>query len=244
MQSAVTLAFLVSLVALLATGGRMLWTWRRTRQLPELAIGLTMLLGATGGVVEITSIRMIEAGADPHTAFLVQAASRLCYMLGSASLFVGLWRIFRPSTRWARALAVGGGLGSFIICGVWMAGGQHTSVSGPDGPGLAFHLGRMSAYVWGAWESFTYYGRMKRRIKLGLADPLIAHQFWLWGVASVFTVVLVAAIIFWFHGLGITPLDTTAGTLTLMSCSLVIGATIYSAFFPPAFYRKWVASRV
>ena len=156
MQAAVGIAFLISLVALVATGGRMVWTWRRTRQTPELAIGLTLLLGAIGGVVETTSFRLIEAGGDPQTAYWVQAASRVCYALGLTCLYVGLWRIFHPEAGWARALAVAGSLGSLIICGVWMVGGQHTSVSGPDGPGLAFHLGRMSAYVWGAWESFRY----------------------------------------------------------------------------------------
>jgi hypothetical protein len=39
-------------------------------------------------------------------------------------------------------------------------------------------------YAWAIFESFHYYVMLKRRLVLGLADPLIVDRFFYWGVST------------------------------------------------------------
>lgn len=239
----VNIAFAGMLAGLLATGIRLLLAARRTRGLPELTIGVGTLTGAVGGICETASIRMLEAGGDAHTAFLIQAGARMLYMIGSAFLLVAFWRIYHATRAWARALALAGSAALLAIGVAWALGGVHGKVSGPDLRGFVLHSGRGAVYVWGVASGFWYWLQLRRRLRLGLADPVITQQVLLWAIASGSAVGISATILVYQHGLGISPLDTMAGTAWLAAFGLATGVTLYLAFFPPGFYRRWVSAR-
>ena len=39
-------------------------------------------------------------------------------------------------------------------------------------------------YVWTAFEGFRYYGMMKKRMALGLADAVVTNRFLLWALCG------------------------------------------------------------
>ncbi len=239
----VNLAFLGMLVALVATGIRLVLAARRTRGLPEFTIGVGTLTGAVGGILETGSIRMLEAGGDPHTAFLIQAVARVIYTIGSGFLLIAFWRMFHAPRAWARALALGGSVVLVLVGAGWSLGGVHSVVSGPDLRGLVFQSVRGAVYVWGAASAIWYWRQLRRRLRLGLADPVITQQVLLWGIASGTAVGIVGTIMVYQFGMGITPLDTPVGMAWLAVFGLVTGVTLYLAFFPPTFYRHWITAR-
>jgi hypothetical protein len=243
MSLLVNLAFATMLVALTATGVRLLLAARRTRGVPEFTIGVGTLGGAVGGAVETASIRFLEAGGDPQTAFLVQAAARLIYMASATFLLVAFWKIYHPSRPWARALALGGSLALLASAGLWIQGGVHSMVSGLDARGLLFQLARAAVYLWGVASGLWYWGRLRRQLRLGLGDPVITTQFLLWSVASAAAIGIIATILAYQIVWEMTPLDSRAGMAWLALFGFAAGATLYVAFFPPAPYRRWVGAR-
>jgi hypothetical protein len=103
-------------------------------------------------------------------------------------------------------------------------------------------VGKTGAFTWGSWEAIRYYGMLRRRIPLGLADPVVANRIALWGLAS-------GLIAFLFL---VNPLAQLATGLTQESPELsvmqsVIGLAaavcIALAFFPPRAYLRLIESR-
>ena len=104
--------------------------------------------------------------------------------LVALAIVVATWQTFRPTERWPRYLIWVGAavfaaslLGSSVVSGVWTF---------QDG-GLWYELGfwtRAGAYVWAAIEAGRYYGVLRQRLKLGLADPVVTDRFRLWTISS------------------------------------------------------------
>ena len=116
-------------------------------------------------------------------------------------------------------------------------------------------LGRAAPMVWVTVESFRYWSILRRRLRLGLADAVVANRFLLWGIWSAATFVNLAADpvarvayvalagssteivmdVLWPVGLG------TMGVAMVLG--IVSAATLLLTFFPTAAYRRWVEAR-
>jgi hypothetical protein len=115
-------------------------------------------------------------------------------------------------------------------------------VRGADAGTLVFHAARAGGYVWGGIASFQHWNRLRRRWRVGLVEHVIAQQFFLWGVASLATVTLIGVIAACHVLLGMSPLAAPQGVVLLALLGLLAGTTIYTAFFPPQLYRRWMTA--
>ena len=98
--------------------------------------------------------------------------------------------------------------------------------------------------VWVAFESFRWWGLMRRRRALGLAGALVTNRFLLWGLGSVFTAAATwTASVPYLYAADLARLEaitpvvriaTAFAGLASISCS-------YLAFLPPAWYRRRIA---
>jgi hypothetical protein len=97
--------------------------------------------------------------------------------------------VFRRAGRWAQTLCVA--LGVALVVG-WLG----------DGLGEGFAHGRarvgwdwllyggyVAAAVWVLAEPLRYHAVMRRRLRLGLADPAVLERLWPWGLGSAFRLV-------------------------------------------------------
>jgi hypothetical protein len=125
-------------------------------------------------------------------------------------------------------------------------------------PGAAYWLVvalRELVFVWMAVESFRYWTLLRRRLRLGLADPLVTNRFLLWA-AWAFSIVLLGlsdpgARIWYFAASGTTELWVPeAGrpiVLVVIAGTSVLGIgaaiTLFLTFFPTAAFQRWVAAR-
>lgn len=222
-------------------GGRLLALAARTRAAPELIMGLAFVLtGCLGTAFDLLSYqKWIESEVLLRAC---RSASRLSIHLGVAAQALFTWRVFRPDARWAGALfvAIAGGL-SLVAAG-------HAAVGGLGDAGYrggwfwaraALHP---AALAWGAVESLLYWTRMRRRLRLGLADPVLTNRFLVWGVA----IAAGAA------ALCIGPLArlATGGSgakpvvLALAApLGLVSALGYWLTFFPPERYRRLLLQR-
>ena len=183
------IAVVVFALASLVIGTRLLHMWWRTRKLPELLIGLAFLLEAFFTNV-LNALEKFSHGWPD----LGQASLRFGVVASGCAaavcLAVGAWRVFRPRDAWARHL-------TWLCVALMVAYTVDTCFvhHGPRGPrNLAWWwasiLGRAGSHAWMGGEAFLYARQMQRRIRLGLADPVIADRMFLWSYAGAATTLL------------------------------------------------------
>jgi len=171
---------LLSLVAALILGIRLLRLASRTRALPEFAMGLGFLLGGFLGFL------FILIGNPAAGTGMSVATSELLFRLGISLVGVGVsctyifvWKTFRPGSSTARGLTFAGIaciLGS--LWAIWNGTIEEALLSPLN---IFGEVVRMAGMVWGCTEALRYYASMKRRLALGLADPVVTNRFLLWG---------------------------------------------------------------
>lgn len=220
------LGVLVQIVVDLWIGGRLLRLARRTRGLPELGFGACLLLFGGLGIPTAAVARLGPFASDGANQGLLIGALGL-ENLGSFALFLATWRVFRPNANWARAL-------------VWIAGGAFlvsTPTSGDDG-GVLYWLGcvfRGLPFFWSALEATRYWGLLRRRRALGLAEPIVIERMALWALscsACAFGFVV-------FIGARLVGMEPTAAPVLLAqsSVALLSGGALWLGFAPPDWYR-------
>lgn len=209
----------------------------RGRTAPELAMGVYCLFVTAGALFLALSLRNADAPSFPFSV-----ASTFCIGLAAFALAVGIWRIFHPGEPRARALVIGVGvwmLASWVACvlpGRAVLLGDLTVANG------GFVAGRVAVYAFGAFEAFRYARMLKRRVALGLADPVTAHQILLWGIAWMCVSFIAVGMLIarWVGG----P-DVVHSSVMLVSLSSLNAAAwicTWLSFFPPRAYQRWVAS--
>lgn len=186
-----------------------------------------------------------------HAGFLI------CWSAGNTCIYVFTWSVFRPDSLWARLLARGG-------IGVMLAGLAGVAITEGFQPrdvnGLWYWISfyaRTGAMLWLAIESFRYWRLMRRRLRLGLADPLLTNRFLLWGVwaGSVFVMAQADPVArVWY----VLKVGTPTGALmdpelarpivvALVSATSILGIIValilLLSFFPTPGYRRWLEGR-
>jgi len=251
------LVTLCNLVLSLAVGLRLL---RAGRGLPERALAAYFL----GSAFLSTACQGVVYGGliDPSMA-VPEAASRLLLGLAILGMAVGAVGVlvftavtFRPRERWARNAAA---LGSALAVGGFAAEAGLEGFAVVLVPGLGHWLawaGRTLPMVWVAAESFNYWALQRRRLRLGLADPLVADRFLLWGVWSAAGVAMlfadvVARVLYALLAGTTTEMvmevlrPVVIGTMAVtMVLGVVSATTLFLTFFPTARYRRWVERRI
>jgi hypothetical protein len=252
------LVTLLNLVLCLVVGTRLLRAGLGPDRRPELALAIYFLASA---FLSTVCQAIVYGGViDPSTALpdrashLVLGLGVLGMSVGGAAVFVFTWLSFRRNAAWARWLAVAG---SLVAIGGFFFEALHEGFAVTLTPGLGHWIawaGRTLPMIWVTAESLRYWAMLRRRLRLGLADPVVENRFLLWGIWSAATFVnlaadLIARLIY-FATAGTTELVLAAakpvivGTMVVtMLLGVVSAATLFLTFFPTAGYRRWLASR-
>jgi hypothetical protein len=230
-------AFLVSSVCI---GVRCLLLARRTRGVPELAIGLGFVIGAVIGYVPETivlSTDVLPRALETRVLAVTQVAIRCA----AVSVLVFTVRVFRPAEAWAR-FAVGVLL--VALAASWLVFPYTRVYAQAASDRLwydVFAVARTAPLVWGAIEAALYHRKLRRRLRLGLADPLVADRFRLWSIGLGAMSLLMASTIL-APAVGVDP--AAPGWVLLESLAGLVGAVaLWLAFFPSRAYRASVARR-
>jgi len=100
------------------------------------------------------------------------------------------------------------------------------------------YAGRLILYGWATYESLRQYALARRRVRIGLTEPLVANRFLLWGIGTS------AALGIWLHAFWSELLrrpDPTETYLVITALGSACALAIWLAFFPPRAYRAWLA---
>jgi hypothetical protein len=185
-----------------------------------------------GGVVRLVVHGFLGAGPEYHGWMIAAGTMRLLTLM---ALTWGVRSIFRPHDAWSLPLTLGlWGVGFAGLAVVWSAPG------GLAEAGPIYQLGDLAntlAVGWGCVESLAYYGKMKRRLALGLADPLTVSQFGLWGVGFTCALLSSAALFAGTAVLGSAITAAPAVMALVQGFLLLTTVATWAAFYPPQFLR-------
>jgi hypothetical protein len=226
---------LVSLVI----GLRLLLVWRRTRQLPEFALGFGLFaMGGIGYPLMIAAVQGFGLSVAMREALL--ALQIALNVVGITAMAVFTRRVFRPASPAAGAAVAFIGLALFSLA-VWQAvsPGLWAFITDRSGAWSASALVVVGALAWSGLESLWYFAKLRRRVRLGLADPLVTQRFGFWG-ASILTAAGISLAGHVLELVGVPTVGSVIGALVVGPPGLLMSAALWMAFFPPAAYVRWV----
>jgi len=212
---------------------------------------LALTFGALGcGVLpRLAAARMLSNYDTGLLALSLNAASHFAIEAAIIGLSLFTRRVFRPTGRvaWAFVACVAGVSGALTL---WLVA---TTDSDQEASALALavNLTRAIPVLWAFAECARYARLMRRRVALGLADPLVANRFVLWSIwtgALGFAAILLFAVrsrAFWLQLHGVDPRVAMPAAIPITGALAGIavvsaGVAVWLAFFPPASYRRWV----
>ena len=232
------------IVTSLVVGGRLLLLAARTRQLPEFALGFGLFtLGGIDYILNLLARSDSLLGDDGRAVAMIAAVH--CGATGILAIALFTARVFRPGSGLASAAVIASALG---LAGLGIAQGLTTgylAVATREDPALfirGFNLIQSAIFAWTAGEAFGYTRTLRRRLALGLGDPVVLDRVLLWGRASAIAsaiYVLYAA----GEAIGGDLLASPVWNPILAGLGLSSAVCLGLAFFPPRAYGRWVRTR-
>lgn len=226
------------MLASLILGIRLLRLAGRTRQWPELSIGLAFLFAGFIGWSGLSALQILkERGASPASLLPVALFALGFVAAGTIANCVGAILIFRPSERWP--------IGVTAVLAAVMVGGWITVLTAPSGSeshGRWVVLGASSlSYAWSAVEYFLVYDTLRRRARIGLADPVVATRSLLWAIGAAQAVVLVLSALVTRYVFGLQDMPPPVSALQSV-LGLISAGAVWCGFFPPRGFARWLAA--
>jgi hypothetical protein len=227
--------FLVSL----AVGLRLVALATRTHRSPELLIGIGILgIGPTGLGCMLGAAALYQL--SPAASRVFTAAGLFAVACGSVAACLFNRMVFRPDSASARAWVLATTAFFGVAFGLEIATTRFADPLRPGVGGSLVSLLCTLTLLWGAVESIRYWRLMRRRLRLGLADPLVTNRFLLWGLgigaAGVGSLISVSV----QQIVGLSMSELPAVTFSNSMFGLVSALLMWIAFLPPATWRRWI----
>lgn len=235
-----TFAFFAALMFMISgavVGARLLKLASRTRQAPELLLGIALFTIAGLGF----PLTVVGSTAPQELARLILAIGVAFLCGGWCALWLFTLRVFRENSPVARQLVFGAislsiGLTLWRIVRLLVV--EESLLALPSLDGLGTQLLAMSLYGWTAIEAGRQSIMSRRRVRIGITDPIVANRFLLFALMALFSIPSLGAPI--AAAFVRTPESIAlARTVTGLS-GTVCAVVLYLAFLPPASYLHWI----
>jgi hypothetical protein len=223
----------------LFVGLRLFRLSRHTGHLPEALIAASFLLWMLSYAIWDIPYAFVES--EELVPAVYSYGSLVALASGYVVFAFFIRAVFRPGARWAAWLVA-------VIAVINLAGLAGTAWQGDwEGTNPLANpwywldcLGTFVPLTWMGAEGLTHYVRARRRLKLGLCEPMTCNRFLLWGAAGSLWLILEAIV---------TASDLVYAFTGQWSALLGVGIALFEivpvvivwfVFFPPASYCRWV----
>jgi hypothetical protein len=220
----------------LIIGARLAWLASRTREPPErLLAGMFIATGLSYVVYEIPVIFNLEPLWTP-----LNFAGRVVYLPAPVLMAAFTRLVFRREASWATWLVVG--IAALLVAGVAGSalGGDWEGYSISNGWFWLEWAGYTVPFGWAGAEAFGQYRQARRRLPLGLCEPLVCNGFLLWSLFAILQVSICLAILPQYAGYEQQNMFSAAWDILIGALEFLSVAAIWLVFFPPAAYQRWV----
>jgi len=153
------------------------------------------------------------------------------------------WWVFRKKARWAKWALWTDGVLLLADLAVSAIEGDWVGAHPLSYKGFWFEwLGGIVPFTWLAVESLHAYSLSRRRVRIGLGDPIVSNRFLLIGLygalaSCTYPIFLWMYIMYERNGTWSDPLSVFARIIEIVSL-----VTLWVSFAAPAFYQRWVGN--
>ena len=222
---------------------RLLLLARRSGERPELLLGISLLVGGTFGASLEAAGHMSRLEAPAEVVGTMLLAGKVCGLVALACQSLFIWQVFRRDASWAPYLIaayVGLALATFV------GFGMHGTFRNAEVPLALFWpelLARTAGSVWLVFEGVHYHLMMRKRVAIGLGDPVVSNRFLLWAMAGAFSILMMLTAIPAALDPGrVHPLMAFVG-VAFAVLGVAFSVAYALVFFPPAAYERWIQAR-
>jgi len=223
------------MITSLIVGIRVAMLFSRTRKLPELLLSIALLFTGFLAFAVGTTAKIFVEGTEPLRRALVLAGlGTEC--VGVMALVAFSWRVFHPKSRAGTVFAVlvaafiGAALIGEVSSDQYLRYSDSIPISGPWVPlGLA---ARGCGPAWVAFECFRYHAKLRKRARLGLAEPVVVRRVAAWGIAlGASALAYVTSVTHRLvYGTGLREHDWAVALVSVLALVSAVGIAL--AFFP------------
>jgi len=241
MASVSMLCLVVYTIVSAIVGVRLLVRARGSRGVPELLAGMSYVAAPAVGYPMAIAGSMVH---DRTVAVPIYLVGETLLVFGCCCFLFFTVKVFRPSARWAFWIAVVGTLAlvwsGVAIVQAYLSSSDTAVITARAKPGLTAMVAVLAlSYVWTALEGLRYYRMMRKRMALGLADPVVTNRFLLWTFSGLTSVAWIS-----FSALMLAAganLATNAANVAVTSAGGIANTVfLLLIFMPPAAYTRWV----
>jgi hypothetical protein len=214
----------------------------RSRGLPEFLMGCCYAASSGIGYPMTVTAAFLPSREAMLGAMVV---GEVLIVFGCSCFLLFNAKVFRPHAAWSVPAAA---LGSLTLA----AGGLAVVVAFFSTPDVVLAGDRARAGTaailvalvggqgWTAIEGLRHYGMMRRRLVLGLAEPIVTNRFLLWGLTGLVSVTwngVVSSYLLAGVNINAHPVPVFA-----ISFGGLVGAVcLVLIFMPPAWYARWLS---
>ena len=225
-------------------GVRLLALARRTRSTPELLLGggLVSLIFVTLPAVGLSIGARLGSPEFQTTLFTLGLLPAVGFIM---CLYAFTAKVFRPGRTWATASIWLSG----AVSGIGLAGTIWARVSNWEADrvvGAQWALLIIGTFAlgltWTGIESLDHYRRLRKRLAIGLIDPVVCNRFLLWAIGN-FGGAAGIAVVAISLSLGWRLVNHPIPVLGFAISGLALSASWYLAFLPPKAYLDRIRSR-
>ncbi len=229
----------IACLAYLFVGVRLYRLSRRTGQLPEFLIAACFLFWVLSYALYDIPYAIVES--EELIPVVCSYGSLIALALGNAAFALFIRSVFRRDARWATWLvaAIVISLVAGVAGSAWIGDWEGINPLANHWYWLEW-FGSFAPSVWMGAEGFAHYFKARRRLKLGLCDPMACNRFLLWGIAGMLWVILeeISTANDFVNALTGQWSELLGFGIALFEVAPV--TIIWFVFFPPEFYCRWV----
>lgn len=245
----------ISAIPFLLIGLHLLRVARASGAVPDRLLSAFFLLCSAAIVPRMVALDLVTSGTGmTWTAFWLSTVGNLIIGTSILCLCAFTWKVFRPDAGWAKKLVI-----AFVVAYVFTFAARASSLENAQASSpvaILYNVLGAASLAWAFVECVIYYLSMRRRLALGLADPVVANRFLLWslwtGAIAIQALVMVAlrAAVGWsgageILNAGGDPggpwLDLIrAGKALFGVVAPVVVVSVVLSFSPPAAYLRWL----
>jgi hypothetical protein len=229
----------ISCIVYFFVGVRLYLLSRRTGHAPETLIAVSFLLWTLSYVIWDIPYAFVES--EELVPPIYSYVSLVALALGNVVFAFFIRAAFRGAARWAMWLVAAIALSN--LAGVVGMGstGDWEGTNPLANPWYWLEcFGSFAPCVWMGAEGFSQYSKMRRRLKLGLCEPMACNRFLLWGITGTTWVVLETIVTVNDIAYALTSYWSEALGMAMALFEVLPVAVCWVVFFPPAFYSRWI----
>jgi hypothetical protein len=236
MEQILTLLFIAE-VSYVLVGFDLIRRSRETQGLPELLLGLAFVFNGLSYLFTDLPIVLDKESILNEFSYIGRIFAGCCAL----TIAVFTWRVFRAAAGWAKWIVWAAG--ALLLAGLTISALEGDWEGAYPLTYRGFWLEWLAGivpFIWFSIESLSAYSRSRRKVRVGLGDPLVANRFLLIGLygtlaSSTYPIYLWMYILYELHGVWSDPVNAILGIVEVISL-----AALWISFSAPDFYRRWV----